>query len=168
MLKPTLDHLMPLCSALESNINDGDHATIAEQSAELVVWLQALNTLFDVNPVNPHKAIQSLDESIKALQAVRKQVFSSVENAIASGENVEGFAVKPGGAVRSIPDYNAAVKLLTTEAGIEQSWLFENKPLGVPAIEKLLIAAKFKPAQREALLEKFVEVTEGKGKVVVL
>ena len=168
MLQETLTHVSPLCDALESNINDGDHATIAEQASELVVWVQTLNTLFNVEPSNPHSAIKALDESIKSLQAVRKQVFSAVEQRVISGETVEGFAITQGKAVRSIPDFNAAVTLLETTAGISKSWMFEQKPLGVPAIEKLLVAQKIKPEAREALMAQFVETTEGKSKVVVV
>lgn len=167
MLQETLKHVAPLCDAIESNINDGDHATIAEQSAELVMWTQTLQTLFDVEPSNPRKALEALDASIESLQAVRKRVFSAVEQRVLSGEDVEGFTVKAGAAKRSIPDYPAAVTLLESAAGIPSGWMYEQKPLGLPAIEKLLVAQKIKPEAREALLSQFVTVTEGKSKVVM-
>ena len=168
MLHETLKHVAPLCEALESNINDGDHATVEEQASELVVWVQTLGTLFDAQPANPHKALKALDESIASLQAVRKQIFGTAEQRVLGGEDVEGFAVKEGKATRTIADYNAAVKLLESAANIPNSWMFESKPLSLPAIEKLLVAQKVKPADREALLEQFVTVTAGKSKVVVL
>lgn len=168
MLHETLKHVAPLCDALESNIMDGDDATVQEQSSELIMWVQTLQTLFDVQPDNPRKALTALDESIASLQAVRKQVFNAAEQRVLSGEDVEGFAVATGKASRTIPDYNAAVSLLEACAGIPNTWLFESKPLGLPAIEKLLVAQKIKPEAREALLAQFVTVTEGKSKVVAV
>ena len=168
MLHETLKHVAPLCDALESNIMDGDDATVQEQSSELIMWVQTLQTLFDLQPDNPRKALTALDESIASLQSVRKQVFSAAEQRVLSGEDVEGFTVATGKQTRGIPDYNAAVKLLEACAGIPNSWLFENKPLGLPAIEKLLVAQKIKPEAREALLAQFVTVTEGKSKVVAV
>lgn len=167
MLHETLKHVAPLCEALESNIMDGDDATVQEQSSELIMWVQTLQTLFDAQPSNPRKALAALDESIASLQAVRKQVFSAAEQRVLSGEDVEGFAVKQGKATRTIPDYNSAVALLESCAGIPNTWMFEQKPLGLPAIEKLLVAQKIKPEAREALLSQFVTVTEGKSKVVL-
>ena len=166
MLHETLKHVAPLCDALESNIMDGDDATVQEQASELIVWTQTLQSLFDLEPSNPHKALTALDESIASLQAVRKHVFAAAEQRVLAGEVVEGFTVKLGSNTRSIPDYNAAVALLESAAGIPNSWLFENKPLGLPAIEKLLVAQKIKPDAREALLAQFVVVKEGKSKVV--
>lgn len=167
MLHETLKHVAPLCDALESNIMDGDDATVQEQASELIVWTQTLQTLFDVEPSNPRKALEALDESIASLQAVRKQVFATVEQRVLSGEDVEGFTVKAGASKRSIPDYPAAVMLLEAAAGIPSGWMYEQKPLGLPAIEKLLVAQKIKPEAREALLEQFVTVTAGKSKVVL-
>ncbi|AUR82383.1 protein of unknown function DUF2800 [Vibrio phage 1.023.O._10N.222.51.B4] len=166
MLHETLKHVAPLCDALESNIMDGDDATIQEQASELIVWTQTLQSLFDLEPSNPHKALTALDESIASLQAVRKHVFAAAEQRVLAGEEVEGFTVKPGSNTRSIPDYNAAVELLGMGAAIPESWLYEQKPLGLPAIEKLLVAQKIKPDAREALLAQFVVVKEGKSKVV--
>ncbi|CAM0045865.1 hypothetical protein VPHK459_0078 [Vibrio phage K459] len=167
MLHETLKHVAPLCDALESNIMDGDDATVQEQASELIVWTQTLQSLFDLEPSNPRKALEALDASIASLQAVRKTVFAVAELRVLAGEDVEGFTVTQGKATRSIPDYNAAVMLLESAAGIPNSWLFENKPLGLPAIEKLLVAQKIKPEAREALLEQFVTVTAGKSKVVL-
>ncbi|CAH9012857.1 protein of unknown function DUF2800 [Vibrio phage 141O35-1] len=167
MLHETLKHVAPLCDALESNIMDGDDATVQEQASELIVWTQTLQTLFDVEPSNPRKALEALDESIASLQAVRKQVFAAVEQRVLAGEDVEGFTVKSGTSKRSIPDYPAAVMLLESAAGIPSGWMYEQKPLGLPAIEKLLVAQKIKPEAREALLAQFVTVTEGKSKVVL-
>ncbi|AUR83256.1 protein of unknown function DUF2800 [Vibrio phage 1.032.O._10N.261.54.F5] len=167
MLHETLKHVAPLCDALESNIMDGDDATVQEQASELIVWTQTLQSLFDLEPSNPHKALTALDESIASLQAVRKHVFAAAEQRVLAGEAVEGFTVKPGSNTRSIPDYNAAVALLESAAGISKSWMFEQKPLGLPAIEKLLVAQKIKPDAREALLAQFVVVKEGKSKVVL-
>lgn len=169
MLHETLKHVAPLCEALESNIEDfdGDASYLAHQSAELIMWVQTLQTLFDAQPSNPRKALAALDESIASLQAVRKQVFSDAEQRVLAGEDVEGFAVKQGKATRTIPDYNSAVALLESCAGISKSWMFEQKPLGLPAIEKLLVAQKINPEAREALLSQFVTVTDGKSKVYV-
>ncbi|QZI93299.1 hypothetical protein SIPHO075v1_p0076 [Vibrio phage PS65A.1] len=168
MLHETLKHVAPLCDALEKNIEDfdGDASLLAHQSAELIVWTQTLQSLFDLEPSNPRKALEAIDQSIASLQSVRKHVFAAAEQRVLSGEDVEGFAVTQGKATRSIPDYNAAVALLESAAGIPNSWLFENKPLGLPAIEKLLVAQKIKPEAREALLEQFVVIKEGKSKVV--
>ena len=168
MLHETLKHVAPLCDALESNITNEDDVAVQEQSSELLMWVQTLQTLFDVQPDNPRKALAALDESIASLQAVRKQVFSAAEQRVLSGEDVEGFTVTQGKQARTIPDYNAAVSLLEACAGIPNTWLFENKPLGLPAIEKLLVAQKIKPEAREALLSQFVTVTEGKSKVVTV
>lgn len=169
MLHETLKHVAPLCDALEKNIEDfdGDASLLAHQSAELIVWTQTLQSLFDLEPSNPRKALEAIDESIASLQAVRKAVFAAAEQRVLSGESVDGFKVAHGKSTRSIPDYNAAVMLLESAAGIPNSWLFENKPLGLPAIEKLLVAQKIKPEAREALLEQFVTVTAGKSKVVL-
>lgn len=166
MLHETLKHVAPLCDALESNIMDGDDATVQEQASELIVWTQTLQALFDLEPSNPHKALTALDESIASLQAVRKHVFAVAELRVLAGEAVEGFTVAQGKATRSIQDYNAAVELLGMGAAIPESWLYEQKPLGLPAIEKLLVAQKIKPDAREALLEQFVVVKEGESKVV--
>lgn len=158
MLHETLKHVAPLCEALESNIMGGDDATVQEQSSELIMWVQTLQTLFDAQPSNPRKALAALDESIASLQAVRKQIFSDAEQRVLSGEDVEGFAVNQGKATRTIPDY-------------PESWMYESKQLGLPAIEKLLVAQKIKPEAREALLAQlaqFVTVTEGKSKVVAV
>ena len=167
MLHETLKHVAPLCDALESNITNEDDVTVQEQASELIVWAQTLQSLFDLEPSNPRKALEAIDQSIASLQAVRKHVFAAVEQRVLAGESVDGFTVKAGKATRSIPDYNAAVMLLESAAGIPNSWLFENKPLGLPAIEKLLVAQKIKPEAREALLEQFVTVTAGKSKVVL-
>ena len=167
MLHETLKHVAPLCDAIESNINDGDDATVQEQASELIVWTQTLQSLFDLEPSNPHKALTALDASIESLQTVRKQVFATVEQRVLAGEDVEGFTVKAGASKRSIPDYPAAVTLLESAAGIPSGWMYEQKPLGLPAIEKLLVAQKIKPEAREALLSQFVTVTEGKSKVVL-
>ncbi len=169
MLHETLKHVAPLCDALEKNIEDfdGDASLLAHQSAELIVWTQTLQSLFDLEPSNPRKALEAIDESIASLQSVRKAVFAAAEQRVLSGDDVEGFKVAHGKATRSIPDYNAAVEVLGMAAAIPESWLFENKPLGLPAIEKLLVAQKIKPEAREALLEQFVTVTEGKSKVVL-
>ncbi|AUR87728.1 protein of unknown function DUF2800 [Vibrio phage 1.103.O._10N.261.52.F2] len=166
MLHETLKHVAPLCDALESNIMDGDDATVQEQASELIVWTQTLQSLFDLEPSNPRKALEAIDRSIASLQAVRKHVFGVNEQRVLSGEDVEGFKVTHGKSTRSIPDYNAAVMLLESAAGISKSWMFEQKPLGLPAIEKLLVAQKIKPDAREALLAQFVVVKEGKSKVV--
>ena len=85
MLQETLTHVSPLCDALESSIEHVHTPSIMEQASELVVWVQTLNTLFNVEPSNPRSAIKALDESIKSLQAVRKQVFSAVEQRVISG-----------------------------------------------------------------------------------
>ncbi|CAM0107500.1 hypothetical protein VPH234P10_0077 [Vibrio phage 234P10] len=167
MLHETLKHVAPLCDALEKNIEEDEHPTIQFQASELIVWTQTLQTLFDLEPSNPRKALEALDESIASLQAVREQVFAAAEQRVLAGEEVEGFKIKAGAASRSIPDYNAAVALLESAAGIPNSWLFENKPLGLPAIEKLLVAQKIKPEAREALLVQFVKVKTGKSKVVL-
>ncbi|CAM0076844.1 hypothetical protein VPHK391_0079 [Vibrio phage K391] len=167
MLHETLKHVSPLCDALESNIMDGDDATVQEQASELIVWAQTLQSLFDLEPSNPRKALEAIDQSIASLQAVRKTVFAAAEQRVLTGEAVEGFTVKAGASKRSIPDYPAAVTLLESAAGISKSWMYEQKPLGLPAIEKLLVAQKIKPEAREALLAQFVTVTAGKSKVVL-
>ncbi|AUR98408.1 protein of unknown function DUF2800 [Vibrio phage 1.250.O._10N.261.55.E11] len=129
MLHETLKHVAPLCDALESNINGGTlrdaPSVIVEQSSELILWVQTLQTLFDAQPDNPRKALTALDESIASLQAVRKQIFSDAEQRVLSGEDVEGFTVTTGKQTRTIPDYNAAVSLLEACAGIPNTWLFE-------------------------------------------
>lgn len=164
MLKSTLEYVLPLCSAIESNIEDGDHATIAEQAAELVVAFQMLNTLLTLPTENHRNVIDCLDESIEALTASRKAIMSDVEKRIANGEDVAGFGFKSSAIKRDIPDYNVAVMALEA-LGIESNALFERKPLGVPSIEKLLKASGLKPEDRDAVLVQFVRATPGKPKL---
>lgn len=70
MLHETLKHVAPLCDALESNILDGDDATVQEQASELIVWTQTLQSLFDLEPSNPRKALEAIDQSIASLTQV--------------------------------------------------------------------------------------------------
>ncbi|WGH28566.1 protein of unknown function DUF2800 [Vibrio phage 13VV501A] len=163
MLKETLTHIAPLCASLETQLDDfdGDASYIAHQSAELVMWVQTLQTLFTGKD---RRTLDALDESIASLQAARSALLADVEQRIANGQEVEGFTMKAGAITRRIPDYNMAVMALSA-LGVDESKLFEQKPLGVPAIEKLLKASGLKPDDREAVMVQFVEAVPGKMKV---
>ena len=167
MLQETLQHVSPLCDALEKNINDGDEATIAEQAAELVMWVQTLQGLFDVEPANPRTSIQSIDDTITSLQSARKSIMTDVEKRIADGEDVQGFGYVTGKGSRTIEQYSTAIIAMGL-VGVDRDKCYEKKELGVPAIEKLLKAHGLNPDEREAVMGQFVTVKPGKAKLEVV
>lgn len=163
-MKHILTQMEAISSALESNINDGDHATIAEQAAELVVYTQQFTAMLQpVTPETARQRVDALDEAIEDLTIARSEALAVVGAHLEAGQDVVGFHVKPGAISRKLIGIDEATVALS--GIVEPDDLFERKPLGVPAIEKLLTKRGVKPADRETLMSLFVESKPGKCKV---
>lgn len=94
-MKSILTQMEAISSALESNINDGDHATISEQAEELVVYTQQLTAM--LHPVTPETArqrVDALDEAIEDLTIARSEALAVVGAHLEAGQDVAGFHVK--------------------------------------------------------------------------
>lgn len=84
------------------------------------------------------------DDEIGELLTKSRELKSWVENLekyvtnqLLAGKSISGWKLVEGRANRTIPDYSKAVAKLTS-AGYEESMLFERKPLGVTALDKLV------------------------------
>lgn len=76
---------------------------------------------------------------------------------------VEGFKLVNGRGTRKVTSQDDVEKVL--DGIVDKDELYENKPIGVPAIEKLIASKGLKPTQRAELMEQFVIETIGKPSV---
>lgn len=80
--------------------------------------------------------VEGVPEWIKDLEA-------EALRQILDGNSVEGWKAVEGKSNRKITDVDKLFDILKTEGGIEEALLYEKKPLGLTALEKLVTKKKF-------------------------
>lgn len=109
--------------------------------------------------------------SLKELYDLRVQVSNLIEGyeteaaqVMEAGGEATGFSYAKGRSTRSVRSLPLLVQD-AVELGLERVNFYQPKPLGVPAIEKLL-NSKLEPDEATRLLSKHIEVVQGKPKLV--
>lgn len=158
MITELIKQTDPLCLAIEQAVEADDTASALAAACELMVHVSTLRQLTDTSLDAARQTSDLLDAAIDDLSALRTTLHERVNDAVTNGKHVTGFSLVPGRTTRRIDE---AAALLALDGIVPESDLFERKFLGVPAIDKLLGKAGFKPERRSEIMADFVIESAG-------
>ena len=163
MIKHHIERHIDIADALESNIADGDAATVADQACDLLGFYSNLRFLFcDIAPDQRHTVVSQLESIIADCNARIKTLNQDTLAELQMGLDVPGYKLKAGTERRVWRDD----AIITLKEHLEPADLYDMKLKGIPAVEKLLGKNGLKPAARTALLENIINVSTGTPSLV--